>query len=62
MTGERLVKLEGIGFLWSPFENQGVVRYQEMKIIFAKHGHCNVPTRRGQLGTLVVINECSINC
>lgn len=56
MTAEKIVKLEGIGFIWSAVCNQWEVRFQELKEFKTEHGHCNVPHTKasGQLGNWVV--------
>ena len=58
MTDVRVRKLESIGFEWSAMitasETNWESIFQELQSYKVEHGHCNVPTKSGKLGTWVV--------
>mmetsp|Transcript_2743 Transcript_2743/g.4279 ORF Transcript_2743/g.4279 Transcript_2743/m.4279 type:complete len:276 (+) Transcript_2743:119-946(+) len=64
MTDERIRKLEAIGFQWPKYHitfrkrhttmcNLWEERLRELKEFKVKHGHCNVLTSTGKLGTWI---------
>jgi len=64
MTDERVRQLESIGFQWSLYVGEVVAgnktlekmwdaRFHELFAFKVKHGHCNVPSTSGKLGTWV---------
>jgi len=54
MTDERIRKLEAIGFQWPKHRtNLWEERLRELKEFKVKHGHCNVLTSTGKLGTWI---------
>ena len=61
--GERIVKLEDIGFIWSALDAQWEVRFQKLKAYKEERGHCNVPSAGGSSGIWVsssILNASSI--
>ena len=54
LSDERVARLEGIGFVWDPQEQEWLVRFDELTKYGAKNGHCNVPLSQGRLGKWVV--------
>lgn len=40
---DRILKLEGLGFIWNPIDNTWEEMYDVLCRFFGKNGHCNVP-------------------
>ena len=43
MTNARLKRLEFIGFVWDPLDDDWIMRFEQLKEYKAKHGNCVVP-------------------
>jgi hypothetical protein len=54
LTDENEQLLESAGFVWSIKEWNWVQRLEDLKQYKQLHGHCNVPTRDGELGGWVM--------
>ena len=50
---DRCEKLNSIGFIWALNDDLWSRRYAELEDFSKIHGHCNVPTRNGDLGKWV---------
>jgi len=53
ISDERIARLESIGFVWDPQEQQWSDRFDELAKYKAEQGDCNVPTYQGLLGEWV---------
>jgi len=54
LTEDRETKLEAAGFIWSIKEWNWRQRLEDLKRYKQHHGHCNVPTKDGELGGWVM--------
>ena len=54
LTDEKDELLEGAGFIWSSKELNWSIRLNDLREYKEIHGHCNVPTKEGELGGWVM--------
>ena len=43
MLPTRMVRLEGLGFAWEPFDGAWEIMFTTLRLYRDKYGHCNVP-------------------
>ncbi len=58
---ERERLLEDIGFIWSYKEYRWQEKLDQLREYKNKHGHCNVPTKEGELGSWVMTQRSRYN-
>jgi hypothetical protein len=58
LTEERILALEGLGFVWDSHRAAWEERLDELRHFRAKHGHCNVPANFEENPTLAIWIKC----